>query len=116
MLQLQAPEEKLAELKPISIGTSTNLQVGQKVHLPVSDLLLGHTATFNLFPFTLQEMALAVLQVTTFECAGVCNRESLWAGPYPDTGADCLCCSVSVSEGLFLLACLPCHKPPHIAV
>lgn len=31
VLQLQAPEEKLAELKPISIGTSTNLQVGQKV-------------------------------------------------------------------------------------
>ena len=32
MLQLLAPEEKLAELKPISIGSSTNLQVGQKVH------------------------------------------------------------------------------------
>lgn len=31
VLQLQAPEEKLAELKPISLGTSTNLQVGQKV-------------------------------------------------------------------------------------
>ena len=34
VLQLLAPEEKLAELKPISIGTSTNLQVGQKVQLP----------------------------------------------------------------------------------
>ena len=32
VLQLLAPEEKLAELKPISIGSSTNLQVGQKVH------------------------------------------------------------------------------------
>ena len=34
VLQLQAPEEKLAELKPVSFGTSTNLQVGQKVSFP----------------------------------------------------------------------------------
>lgn len=34
VLQLQCPEEKLAELKPISIGSSTNLQVGQKVRIP----------------------------------------------------------------------------------
>lgn len=31
VLQLQAPEEKLRELRPITLGTSTNLLVGQKV-------------------------------------------------------------------------------------
>ena len=30
VLQLDAPPEKLAELKPIAVGTSANLQVGQK--------------------------------------------------------------------------------------
>ncbi len=31
VLQLQAPEEKLRELRPVTLGTSTNLLVGQKV-------------------------------------------------------------------------------------
>jgi S1-C subfamily serine protease len=31
VLKLEAPEEKLKELKPVQLGTSTNLQVGQKV-------------------------------------------------------------------------------------
>ena len=44
VLQLQAPEEKLAELKPVSIGSSTNLQVGQKVHSFVTDMPFGPTA------------------------------------------------------------------------
>ncbi|CAL5218990.1 g745 [Coccomyxa viridis] len=45
VLQLQAPEEKLAELKPISIGTSTNLQVGQKVYAIGNPFGLDHTLT-----------------------------------------------------------------------
>lgn len=42
VLQLDAPPEKLAELKPISVGTSANLQVGQKAraHCPT---ILTHT-------------------------------------------------------------------------
>lgn len=31
VLQLEAPQEKLKELKPIAVGSSANLQVGQKV-------------------------------------------------------------------------------------
>lgn len=47
VLQLQAPEEKLAELKPVSIGSSTNLQVGQKVcRLSMSRLFRRHIAPF----------------------------------------------------------------------
>lgn len=34
VLQLDAPPEKLAELKPIAVGTSANLQVGQKARAP----------------------------------------------------------------------------------
>jgi S1-C subfamily serine protease len=31
VLQLQCPEEKWKELKPVELGTSANLLVGQKV-------------------------------------------------------------------------------------
>jgi hypothetical protein len=31
VLQLQMPPDKMRELKPIQLGTSANLQVGQKV-------------------------------------------------------------------------------------
>ena len=39
VLQLDAPPEKLAELKPIAVGTSANLQVGQKARAPTPDAL-----------------------------------------------------------------------------
>lgn len=31
VLQLEMPTDKMAELQPVSIGSSSNLQVGQKV-------------------------------------------------------------------------------------
>ncbi len=41
VLQLDAPPEKLAELKPIAVGTSANLQVGQKARAPTPDALMS---------------------------------------------------------------------------
>ncbi|CAL8461626.1 g1157 [Coccomyxa elongata] len=45
VLQLQAPEEKLRELRPITLGTSTNLLVGQKVYAIGNPFGLDHTLT-----------------------------------------------------------------------
>ncbi|EIE22079.1 trypsin-like serine protease, partial [Coccomyxa subellipsoidea C-169] len=45
VLQLQAPEEKLRELRPVTLGTSTNLLVGQKVYAIGNPFGLDHTLT-----------------------------------------------------------------------
>ena len=45
VLQLQCPEEKFQELKPITLGTSANLLVGQKVFAIGNPFGLDHTLT-----------------------------------------------------------------------
>lgn len=45
VLQLQAPPEKLEELRPVQLGTSTNLMVGQKVYAIGNPFGLDHTLT-----------------------------------------------------------------------
>ena len=43
VLQLDMPREKMDQLKPIALGTSTNLLVGQKV--PTCSKPLAHSIT-----------------------------------------------------------------------
>ena len=45
MLQLQAPTEVLAELKPIRLGSSSGLMVGQKVFALGNPFGLDHSLT-----------------------------------------------------------------------
>lgn len=45
VLQLQCPEEKLHDLKRISLGNSSNLLVGQKVYAIGNPFGLDHTLT-----------------------------------------------------------------------
>lgn len=45
VLQLQCPAEKLADLKPVELGTSANLLVGQKVFAIGNPFGLDHTLT-----------------------------------------------------------------------
>ena len=45
VLQLQCPEEKAAELKPVTLGTSANLLVGQKVFALGNPFGLDHSMT-----------------------------------------------------------------------
>lgn len=45
VLELQAPPEKLAELKPVAVGSSANLMVGQRVYAIGNPFGLDHTLT-----------------------------------------------------------------------
>ena len=45
VLVLQAPPEKLAELKPVAVGSSANLMVGQRVFAIGNPFGLDHTLT-----------------------------------------------------------------------
>ena len=45
VLELQAPPEKLAELKPVALGSSANLMVGQRVFAIGNPFGLDHTLT-----------------------------------------------------------------------
>ena len=45
VLELQAPPEKLAELKPVAVGSSANLMVGQRVFAIGNPFGLDHTLT-----------------------------------------------------------------------
>lgn len=50
VLQLQCPEEKLHDLKRISLGNSSNLLVGQKVYAIGNPFGLDHTLTGQSIP------------------------------------------------------------------
>lgn len=50
VLQLQCPEEKLHDLKRISLGNSSNLLVGQKVYAIGNPFGLDHTLTGQCIP------------------------------------------------------------------
>ena len=45
LLQLEMPEDKMKELKPIAVGASTSLLVGQKVYAIGNPFGLEHTLT-----------------------------------------------------------------------
>ena len=45
VLELQMPADKMADLKPVQLGSSANLQVGQKVFAIGNPFGLDHTLT-----------------------------------------------------------------------
>ena len=68
VLQLLAPEEKLAELKPISIGSSTNLQVGQKVHDSYAIMTAQHMQISCFLTYSIDDMLLPRLTSSSQMC------------------------------------------------
>ena len=120
VLQLDAPPEKLVELKPISVGTSANLQVGQKARaltiLPPSHILIKqlkgactgsiaahimhavclgtniHSSVFGVYCGNFQR-SMASAACST----GVRHWQPLWPRPHADAGGH-RCMAISCAD------------------
>lgn len=72
VLQLQCPEEKQKELVPITVGTSANLLVGQKVFALGNPFGLDHSMT-QVLP--LLQLALALLRLLALRLPAVLQAQ-----------------------------------------
>ena len=100
VLQLQAPEEKLRELRPVTLGTSTNLLVGQKVScFPLLDTCSEKEAALRKHQCSWRNIFLASwIPLQSQTCSWVLKREIYKRPVLASTIFCCEACSLPLQQ------------------